>query len=153
MIANPLDNVSGVQVETAGSLGLADSQASRDYRGDQPQGRRDGEGEAVGYPEPDQPYCHLLVAGGGEEDHARDHGDGYALCGSKPVEQGLPLHEEKERRPSASNDGPQDGGHDENHKQDDPDAPEVHQGFRQIPEAEHEREHTQHVEWVQENER
>ena len=107
MFADPLDNVSGVQVETAGSLGLADGQARRDYRGDQPQGRRDGEGEAVWYPEPDQPYRHLLVAGGGEEDHARDHGDDYAQRGAEPVEQGLPLHEEEERRPPAPDDGPQ----------------------------------------------
>ena len=98
MFADAADDVPGVEVEAAGPLGLADGQAGRDYRRDEPQGRRDGEGEAVGYPEPDQPYGHFLVAGGGEEDHARYDRDVEAQRDAYPVDERLPLHEEEERR-------------------------------------------------------
>jgi hypothetical protein len=53
VFADAADNVPRVEVETAGPLSLADGKARRNYRRDQPQGRGDGEGEAVGYPEPD----------------------------------------------------------------------------------------------------
>ena len=56
MFADSADDVAGVEVEARGPLGLADGQAGGDYRGDEPQRGRDGEGEAVRDPEPDQSY-------------------------------------------------------------------------------------------------
>src|SRR5918992_856306 len=108
---------------------------------------------AVETAKPNRPYPHLLVAGSGEEEHARDYGDDYAQRGAEPVEEGLPLHEEEERRPPTPDDGPQDGRHDEDREQDEPDAQEVRQGLRQVPEEEHQREHGQLVERIQKNER
>src|SRR5215210_3759376 len=106
VIPDPLDDVPGFEVQSPCPLSLADGQARGDHRRDQPQGRRDREGEPVRYPQPDQPYAHLLVAGGREEDDARDHGYDYAQRDAEPVEQGLPLHEEEEGCLPAPDDGP-----------------------------------------------
>src|SRR5919107_87273 len=148
VLPDPLDDVPGFEVEPAGSLGLADGQARSHHRRDQPEGSRDREGEPVRYPQPDQSYPHLLVAGGGEEEHARDHGYDYAQRVAEPVEQGLPLHEEEQRRLPSTDDGPEDGGHYEDREQNKPDAPEVRQGLRQVSEEQHQREHDQLVERV-----
>ncbi len=62
--------LAGVEVEAARALGLADGRARGRYRRDEPQRRRDGEGEPVRDAQLHQPGRYLLVAGGGEEDHA-----------------------------------------------------------------------------------
>src|SRR5919199_1938407 len=153
VLPDPLDDVPRLEVEPARALGLADGQARSHYRGDHPQGRRDREREPVRYPEPHQPDRHLLVAGGGEEDHARDNRDVQAERDADPVYDGLPLDEEEQRRPPAAEDGPQYRAHDGDCYQDEPDALQVHQHPRHVPEEEHDREHGQLVERVEEHER
>src|SRR3712207_4138427 len=152
VLAHPLDDVPGVEVEAPRALRLPDGQARSDDGRHQPDGRRDGEGEAVGYPEPHQPRGDLLVAGGGEEDHARDYRYVYPERGPDPVVDRLPLDEPEQRRLPATEDGPQDDGHDRYGDEDEPDPLEVDQGSRRVPEDEHRRQHDQPVERVLEQE-
>src|SRR5215217_7740984 len=153
VLADAADDVPGVEVEAAGPLGLADGKAGGDYGWDEPQGGRDGEGEAVGYPQPDEAYRHLLVAGRGKEDHAGYDRGVQAQRDADPVDERLPLHEEEERGLAAAEDGPEDDAHDGDGDQDEPDAPEVGQGPRQVAEEQDYREHAQQVEGVSEHER
>src|ERR671916_969141 len=152
VLADLLEEVAGFEVEAARALGLANGRAGGRYRRDEPQGRRDGEGEAVGDAELDEARRYLLVAGGREEDHAGYDRRVYLERHPDPVQQRLPLDEQEHRRLALAEHGPHHYRNEPDHDEDKAYALQVYERPRQRPERDHQREHHEPVEGVNKQE-